>query len=185
MPPTTRARWIEHVPDLAAEGRLADAPKYQTVAEVSEATGYSTNTILDLLSRDPITRRTNPQKPLSRPAARIGTTALYSHKQVAASVALQRAQGGLHLGGLHAPLPKLTATESDKLGHLSIVEVAHRAGVHEQTIRKLIKRDAKFPKPIALRERDKGSHSGVPFVVWASAEVEKYYAENDTENDGE
>jgi hypothetical protein len=103
---------------------------------------------------------------------------LYSKKQVADCVRLDKARGGLHLGGTRTPLPKLSATESDRLGHLSIMDIAELAPMHEQSVRKLIRRDQTFPAPIALRERDENSHSGVPFVVRSNMEVRRWLAKN-------
>jgi hypothetical protein len=161
--PTQRAQWITGIPDLTS--KLGQAGKYLTVAQVSEATGYSPDTIKDLLSREPIDRPQNSQMPLSRPAARIGTTPLYSKQQVSECIRAQEASGDLYLGGSHTPLPKLTAAEADALGYLNTTQIRILAGVHEQTVRKWTSRVASFPAPIALRERDKDAHSGVPFVV--------------------
>jgi len=161
--PAQRARWITGISDLTSD--LAQAGNYLNVAQVSEATGFSPDTIEDLLSRDPITRPQNPQKPLSRPAARIGTTPLYSRQQVNECLRLQDASGDLYLGGSHTPLPKLSAAEADARGYLSTTQIKDLAGVHEQTVRKWMNRVGDFPPAIALRERDEDAHSGVPFVV--------------------
>jgi hypothetical protein len=161
--PNQRAQWISEIPDLTS--KLNQAGKYLTVPEVSEATGYSPDTIRDLLSREPIDRPQNPQMPLSRPAARIGTTPLYSRQQVNACLKLQVATGDLYLGGSHTPLPKLSAIEADARGYLSVTQIKDLATVHEQTVRKWINRMGDFPPAIALRERGEDAHSGVPFVV--------------------
>jgi hypothetical protein len=175
-PTTTRAKWVADIPDLTS--RLKEAGNYLDVASVSEATGFSPQTILDLLSRDPITSETNPQGALSRPAARIGNTPLYSKTQVADCQRRQRGAGGRHPGGTYTPLPKVSTEQARESGLLSTVEIAAIADVHEQTVRKWISRTAEFPAAVAHRERDEDGHSGVPFVMRNGAEVRRWLRDN-------
>ena len=171
----TRAQWINGVPDLYAD--LDAARAYRTVAQVSEATGFSPITITDLLSREPITSATNPLGALSRPAARIGTNPLYSRSQVRDCLHRRNANVDMNLGGTYTPLPKLSAAEADARGLVSTVEIADMAEVHEQTVRRWKARRADFPQPVALRERDEDTPSGVPFVVFEAAAVRAWLAQ--------
>lgn len=165
----TRAQWITGIPDLY--GDLETAQKHKTVPQVSERTGFSPTTITDLLSREPITSATNPLGALSRPAARIGTNPYYSDAQIEECLRRRNAATDVTLGGGYTPLPKVTAAEAEKRGLLSVTEIADLAKVHEQTIRRWKSREAGFPPPVALRERDEDGHSGVPFVVHEGAAV--------------
>ena len=168
----TRAQWITGVPDLYAD--LDAAQSYLTVAQVSEQTGFSPTTITDLLSRVPITSATNPLGALSRPAARIGTNPYYSKAQVAECLKRRNASSDLYLGSTFTPLPKVSAEEATRRGLVSVVEIAKLADVHEQTIRRWKAREAGFPPPVALRERDEDGHSGVPFVVHEGVAVREW-----------
>jgi predicted DNA-binding transcriptional regulator AlpA len=171
----TRAQWIANVPDLYDD--LETARTYLTVAQVSELTGFSPTTITDLLSREPITSAINPLGALSRPAARIGTNPYYSTTQVEDCLKRRNASTDLNLGGTYTPLPKVSAEDAAARDLLSVVEIAALARVHEQTIRRWKARDAHFPPPVALRERDEDGHSGVPFVVHEGAAVRVWLRE--------
>lgn len=168
----TRARWTEGIPDLYAD--LEEAAKYFTTERVSDQTGFSVGTITDLLSREPITKPTNPQGALSRPKARIGTRPLYSQEQIDEANRRRAAQtGDRFLGGQNQPLPKVSAEEAYRQGLISVPEIAELADVHEQTVRKWASRTKGFPEPRATRERESG-HSGVPFVVYQHKAIEKW-----------
>lgn len=159
----TRAQWTEGIPDLYADLELAAT--YHTTEQVSDLTGFSADTITDLLSRKPISKATNPLGPLSRPARRIGTRPLYSAAQVEEVLKRRNAaRGDRFLGGQNQPLPRISAEEATRRDLVSVNEIADIADMHEQSVRKWIARENKFPEPVALRERDSG-HSGVPFVV--------------------
>lgn len=171
----TRAQWITGIPDLY--DNLEAARNHRTVAQVSERTGFSPITITDLLSREPITSVTNPLGALSRPAARIGTNPYYSDAQIEECLRRRNAATDLNLGGTFTPLPKVSAAEAERRGLLSITEIAELANVHEQTVRRWKSREAGFPAPVALRERDEDGHSGVPFVVHEGAAVRTWLRE--------
>lgn len=169
---STRAQWTQGIPDLYAD--LGEAAKYHTTEQVSDLTGFSANTIADLLSRTPITQPRNPLGPLSRPARRIGTKPLYSQEQVNESIRRRdAASGDRYLGGQNQPLPKVSAEDAFKRNLISVLEIAELAGVHEQTVRKWASREQDFPAPVATRDRESG-HSGVPFVVRPYKAVEKW-----------
>lgn len=168
----TRAQWIEGIPDLY--GDLDVARSYLTVAQVSKLTGFSPSTITDLLSRELITAPNNPLGALSRPAARIGVNPLYSPAQVDDCLRRRQVSDELNLGGTFTPLPKVSAEEAAQRKLISSTEIAELARVHEQTVRKWKSRHADFPPAVALRERDKDGHSGVPFVVHEKAAVERW-----------
>jgi hypothetical protein len=169
---STRAKWTEGILDLYAD--LETAATYHTTEQVSDLTGFSAKTITDLLSRKPISKGTNPQGPLSRPAARIGTKPLYSTAQIEDVLRRRKAQiGGRYLGGQNQPLPKISFEEAQRRHLISVTEIAYLADVHEQTVRKWASRDADFPAAEATRDRSSG-HSGVPFVVRPHKAVERW-----------
>lgn len=188
---STRALWAEDVEDLYP-GRLDEVSRYLDVAQVSARTGLSTNTILDSLSRPKVTSETNVLGPLSRPAAHVGGSPLWSQEQVDESLRRQkaineqRATGQRHLGGGDEALPTMTPDEADQRGFLStaeIAEIAHmRRGqngawksVHEQTVRRWARDDGDFPKAVALRLRSSG-HPGVPIVLYNGGQVRAWLA---------
>lgn len=162
---STRAQWAKDIPDLYDNGELATATNYYPVTAVSELTGLATTTILDLLSRKPITSPTNALAPICRPAARIANQPLYSVKQVNEVIERQRAIGHRHLGGGTEPLPRVSPEEARQRGLLSVTELAELGEIHEQTIRRWARDRQDFPRPVAMRSRESG-HAGVPIVVW-------------------
>lgn len=168
---STRARWTEGIPDLTS--RLHQAGNYLPVSKVAEATGYSPKTILDLLSREKITSDRNPQAPLSRPAARIDSTPLYSLAQVEECLRRKRFESGSP-----QPLPSVTEAEAIERGWIGYTEIAQIARVHEQTVRKWASRQGDFPPAIARRERGDEAHSGVPFVVRDGVAVRNWLRRN-------
>lgn len=176
----TRAQWAEGVQDLYGDGDLGNAGDYLTLAEVSERTSLSPNTLLDALSRPEVTMPTNPMFALSRPAARISNRPLYSHEQVENALQIQRESEHRHLGGGAKPLPVVTAEESRRAELMSALEIARFAGVHEQTVRRWIREIAAFPIAVALRARasdgENGTkvHPGVPIVVREKGAVEAW-----------
>lgn len=171
----TRARWITDVPDRYTEQDKVS--KYLTVAQVSQRTGFSPHTISDLLSRDVISAPNNPLSALSRPAARVGVAPYYSVEQVEKCLALKANAKDKPQGGEWVEPPKVTVEEAHERGLISMVEIAELAEVHEQTVRKWSSRNSNFPQPVARRERDPGSHSGVPFVVYEKAAVLEWIRE--------
>jgi len=166
----TRALWVEGIPDLISE--LDKAGDYLDVAKVSSETGFAVATILDLLSRPPITSGVNPQGPLSRPARRIGNNPLYSREQVNDAKQLLATSRRAHFGGGDAPLPSVTPEEALRQGLLSTDEIAALAineknpnGVRDQTVRRWSRDHADFPDRVASRSRQ-GGHPGVPMVMY-------------------
>lgn len=185
----TRAQWITDIPDLLQQNKLAEAGNYLTVAQVSSATGFSVATIADLLSRPRITSDTNPQGPLSRPAARIGNQPLYSQEQVDRSRQLLAAGRRQHFGGGDTPLPPVDFDEAVRRGLLSTDEIASLAtkanpdGVRDQTVRRWSRDHQDFPPRVALRARQ-GGHPGVPMVMYDGLKAIKWlirhgYADGD------
>lgn len=175
----TRAKWVEGVPDLYATGRLADVDSYLTVAAVSAKTGLAVNTIVDLLSRPPITAPTNTLASISRPKARIGNQPLYSADQVDEVIVRQRETGHRHLGGGSEPLPRVSPEEARKRDLISVAEIADLCTppVHEQTVRRWARDREDFPRAVALRSRE-GGHPGVPLVVYPGKKVRAFLTFN-------
>lgn len=174
----TRAVWARDVPDLY--GRLDEVSRYLGVADVSRATGLSVPTIEDSLSRPPVTKKNNPLSALSRPAARVGNAALWSHEQVAKACELRQSSGGRYLGGGTEPLETIDAADADARGYISTNEIAEmvrnpKTGkpIHEQTVRRWARDNDDFPAAMALRARSQG-HPGVPIVVYDAKQIRKW-----------
>lgn len=165
----TRAQWVTGIPDLI--NNLAEAGNYLNVSQVSTETGFAVATIVDLLSRPPITSKTNPQGPLSRPARRIGNNPLYSREQVDEAKHRLAAGRHSHFGGGDEPLPSVDHAEAIRRNLLSTEEIASLAtkanpdGVRDQTIRRWSRDHDDFPPRVALRARE-GNHPGVPMVMY-------------------
>lgn len=184
----TRALWVDGIEDLI--NALDEAGGYFNVAQVSSETGFAVATILDLLSRPPITSEDNPQGPLSRPAKRIGNNPLYSHAQVDETKRRLANSRRAHFGGGDAPLPSVTPEEALRQGLLSTDEIAALAitaknpnGVRDQTVRRWSRDNADFPDRVASRSR-RGGHPGVPMVMYDGLKaitwlVKHGYAEGD------
>lgn len=171
----TRAQWVEGIDDLI--NRLGEAGDYLNVAQVSSETGFAVATILDLLSRPPITTEDNPQGPLSRPAKRIGNNPLYSRAQVDETKRRLAAGRRQHFGGGDTPLPSITPDEALQRGLLSTDEIASLAitertpdGVRDQTVRRWSRDHSDFPNRVALRARQ-GGRPGVPMVMYDGLEA--------------
>lgn len=183
----TRAQWVTGIKDLIND--LADAGNYLNVSQVSTETGLAVATITDLLSRPPITSKTNPQGPLSRPDARIGNQPLYSRDQVDEAKRRLAAGRHSHFGGGESPLPSIDPAEALRRNLLSTDEIAALAtksnpdGVRDQTIRRWSRDHQDFPPRVALRARE-GGHPGVPMVMYDGLKAIKWlvdhgYAEGD------
>lgn len=181
---STRARWAENVPDLY--NSLDQVKNYFSSAQVSNATGLSTNTIEDALSRPEITSDTNTLGPLSRPAARVGNAPLWSKAQVQEAIRRQQSGGPRFLGGGTSQLPTVDAPLAEENGYLSTAEIAEIAHmrrttahpwgpVHEQTVRRWAREDDTFPPAVALRARSTG-HAGVPIVVYDGIQIRAWLA---------
>lgn len=174
----TRAGWARDVVDLYETGDLAEAANLLNAAAVASATGLSIKTIEDALSRPPVTKKTNPLYPLSRPHRRMGNSPLWSHEQVDQAVELRQVDGPRYLGGGDEQLPTIDPGSADALGYLSTTEIAAMVPnprnpertVHEQTVRRWAREYGDFPNAVALRERV-GSHPGVPIVVYNGDEI--------------
>jgi predicted DNA-binding transcriptional regulator AlpA len=170
-PVKTRAAWADDVPDLY--GDLKTAATYYSLMQASEETSLSPNTLADTLSRPPVTREDNPMFALSRPAARIGNSPLYSKQQVADAIRIQKTSQHRHLGGGQSPLTVVSPEESRRCEFISIREIATYAGIHEQTVRRWAREQDSFPSPVALRARE-NLPPGVPIVVYELAEVKAW-----------
>lgn len=174
----TRAGWARDVVDLYETGDLAEAAGLLNVAAVASATGLSMKTIEDALSRPPVTKKTNPLYPLSRPYRRMGNAPLWSHEQVSQAVTLRQVDERRYLGGGDEQLPTIDAESASALGYLSTTEIAAMVPnrrnpdhtVHEQTVRRWAREYDDFPNAVALRARV-GGHPGVPIVVYDGDEI--------------
>lgn len=174
----TRAGWARDVVDLYETGDLAQAADLLNVAAVASATGLSMKTIEDALSRPPVTKRSNPLYPLSRPYRRMGNAPLWSREQVAQAVALREVEEPRYLGGGDEQLPTMDAESANARGYLSTTEIAAMVPnprnpdrtVHEQTVRRWAREYEDFPHAVALRARV-GGHPGVPIVVYDGGEI--------------
>lgn len=171
-----RPRWTDDVPDLY--DRLADAAGFYTLAQACDYTNLSLTTVKDLLSRTKITADGNTLAPISRPAARIGESPLYSEEQLDEVRRRQETPPRKHFGGTDEPLPLITPDESNERGLVSYSEMADMFGVHENTLRKWWSTNADFPSPRATRER-RGGHPGTPTVVFDAKEVLQWLSDND------
>jgi hypothetical protein len=171
-----RPRWTDDVPDLY--DRLADAAGFYTLAQACDYTNLSVTTIRDLLSRPRITADGNTLAPISRPAARVGESPLYSGEQLDEVRQRQENPPRRHFGGGDEPLPVLTPDESNARGLVSYSEMADLFGLHENTVRKWWSTNADFPAPKATRER-RGGHPGTPTVVFDAGEVLRWLADNE------
>lgn len=171
-----RPRWTDDVPDLY--DRLADAAGFYTLAQACDYTNLSVTTVRDLLSRPKITADGNTLAPISRPAARVGESPLYSGEQLDEVRRRQETPPRRYFGGADEPLPVLTPDESNERGLVSYGEMADMFGWHENTLRKWWSTNADFPAPKATRER-RGGHPGTPTVVFDAKEVLQWLADND------
>jgi len=171
-----RPRWIQDVPDLY--DRLADVTGHFTLAQACDYTGLSITTLEDLLSRPRITAGDNTLAPVSRPAARVGTSPYYSLEQLDDVRERQLRPMRRHLGGGDEPLPVLTTDDANSRGLVSYEEMGTLFGRHPNTLRKWWSVNDDFPSPIATRER-RGGHPGTPTVVFDSREVFRWLRDND------
>lgn len=177
----TRAGWARDVVDLYETGDLAEAADLLNVAAVASATGLSVKTIEDALSRPPVTKRSNPLHPLSRPYRRMGNAPLWSQEQVDRAVALRGVDEPRYLGGGDEQLPTIDAESATARGYLSTTEIAAmvpnrrnpQRTVHEQTVRRWAREYDDFPNAVALRARV-GGHPGVPIVVYDGGEIRNW-----------
>lgn len=177
----TRAQWIEGIPDLYDEDRLAEAGDYLTVSAVSRLTGLAVSTIRGALSRTPVVNAANPLGALSRPKARIGSKPLYSTEQAEeAKRRRENSAGRRHFGGQEEPLPTITYDEASRCGFASAAEIAASVGLHEQTIRawRAAAGPENFPKAVGNRERPEDQPKGAPSVVFERAAVLGWMLEN-------
>lgn len=177
----TRAQWIEGIPDLYDDDRLAEAGQYLTVSAVSRHTGLATSTIKGALSRTPIVNEANPLGALSRPEARIGSKPLYSQAQAdEAKRRRENSAGRRHFGGQDEPLPTITYEEASRCGFASAAEIAEAVGLHEQTIRawRAAAGPDNFPKAVGNRERPEDQPKGAPSVVFERLAVLDWMVEN-------
>lgn len=174
----TRAGWARDVIDLYESGDLAEAANLLNAAAVASATGLSKETIEDVLSRPPITKKSNPLYWLSRPYRRMGNAPLWSHEQVERTVAARNEGGPRFLGGGDKQLVTMDADTAAEHGYLSTTEIAAMVPnsrnpsrtVHEQTVRRWARENDDFPRAAALRARA-GGHPGVPIVVYDGGEI--------------
>lgn len=147
-PKTRVARWEADARNLSDD--LVTAATYLPVGKVSDQTGLSTETILDSLTREPITNETNPRGALCNPAARVGRLPLWHPDQVAE---YKRRKAVADAEPTPA-WPTVSDDEAREQGLVDIVTAAERFGVHEQTLRKAQRTDATYPATVAVRARN-------------------------------
>lgn len=142
---TNRARWAADARDFTDDIEAAVREGFTTVGKVSDATGLSPETILDPLTREPITNPDNPRGALCRPAGRIGDVPLWSPEQVAEySARAARA-------GEQPELPQVTVEEAAERGLISTEEIAALLNVHDQTVRRWQRNISDYPPAVARR----------------------------------
>lgn len=145
---TRVARWEADARDLSDD--LTTAATYLPVGKVSDQTGLSTETILDSLTREPITNEANPRGALCNPAARIGRLPLWHPSQVAE----YRRRVDAAAAEPTPDWPTVSKEEAEQRGWVDIVTAAERFGKHEQTLRKAQRFDATYPETVAVRARE-------------------------------
>lgn len=150
---TSRARWAAGALDLT--GDIKAASQYLEIGRVADATGLSTNTIADSLTRRPITNPANPRGALCQPVARVGDVPLWSQEQVDEFLRRQTAQEGSE-----TDLPLVTSAEARERGLVSTEEIAELFDLHDQTVRRWQRYDETYPGAVA--KRDRGGRSGPP-----------------------
>jgi hypothetical protein len=158
----SRARWADGALDLTDD--LGQAARYLTVGLVSDATGLSTNTIRDSLTRRKITNPDNPRGALCRPVARIGDVPLWNQQQV--DEYLRRKELA---DAATSDLPLVSTEEARERGLASTEEIAAHFKQHDQTVRRWQRYDKDYPKAVARRSRD--GRSGPPEHVRPLADV--------------
>lgn len=147
----SRARWATQAKDLTATP--GEASKYLTVGQLSDAIGLAPGTIRDSITRAPITNPDNPRSAICRPAAHVGTKVpLWSPKQRDEYLRIRREADDAR--DVIERLEAITATEARERGLYSLVELAERFNVHDQTLRRAQSQDGSFPRAIARRRKD-------------------------------
>jgi len=148
---TRWARWMTEALDLT--DTPAQSGDYLTAGQLSDAIGLAEVTILDPITRTPITQTSNPRSAICRPAARIGPIPLWSKEQLARYQELRAAREEDKALGPHA-LDAVSATEAEKRGLYSIIEYAEMLNLHDQTLRRAQSHDETFPPAVARRHKD-------------------------------
>lgn len=145
---STRARWTHDATDYTTD--LGTAAKMINIASLSASTGLSQRTLEDLITRDPITREDNPLIALCRPAGRIGSIPLWSRGQLdnyrdrtAFTEGKEKIQD----------LPSLFVEEAEQRGLITTGQFAEAIGVHDQTLRRWARVDARYPEVLAKLAR--------------------------------
>lgn len=149
----TRAQWAQGIPDIiTTPGRITE---FLTSGQLSDATGLAENTLLDRLTRKPITRKDSPRGALCRPAARLGDLPLWSPEQLAEYHARIEARNKRE-----QELPVVTPAQARERHLYSTFELAEMLGLHDQTLRRAQGDDEDYPDVVATRSRD--GRPGVP-----------------------
>lgn len=157
----SRARWAETATDLS--NNLPKAAQQLTLGQLADATGLSTRTIEDSLTRRKITSPDNPRGAIDRPEFMVGGNPLWSPAQLAEYA--RRAQMTRNVN-----LPLISSEDAEERGLISTNELAKQLGIHDQTVRKWEAnfRDT-YPPVVARRSRD--GRPGVPEHVRELAKV--------------
>lgn len=167
----TRARWATEAIDLTATP--GEAAHYLTVGQLSDAIGLAVGTIMDSITRAPITNEHNPRSAICRPAARIGDdVALWTAEQRDEFLRIRKLADQAREEARN--LDAVTPEEARQRKLFSLVEFADMFDVHDQTLRRAQSQDGSFPPAVARRRRD---IAGVPehlfpldeMVTWARA----------------
>lgn len=145
------ARWAMEARDLT--DTPAEAGKYLTVGQLSDAIGLAPGTIKDSITRSPITNTDNPRSAICMPAARIGDNLpLWSPEQ--RDNFLRIRQEVESAKDAAKQLEAVTAAEARERNLYSLVELAEMFNLHDQTLRRAQSQDGSFPRAVARRRKD-------------------------------
>lgn len=169
------ARWAKGARDLT--DIPAEASKYLTVGQLSDAIGLAPGTIKDSITRQPITATDNPRSAICMPAARIGDNLpLWSPQQRDNYLRIREEVKAAKDAAKETAkqLEAITADEARERDLYSLVEIAAMFNLHDQTLRRAQSQDGSFPRAVARRRKDL---PGVPehlfeldkMVQWADA----------------
>lgn len=150
------AQWAVQAIDLTANP--GEAAKYLTVGQLSDAVGLAESTILDSITRAPITVAANPRSAICRPAAHIGfKVPLWNPKQRDEYLRIREESNDAK--DVVRKLEGVNEEEARKRGLHSLVEFSGMFDLHDQTLRRAASQDKTFPHAVAQREVDT---AGVP-----------------------
>lgn len=170
--PTRRvARWVAGAKDITATPE--DAANYLTIARLSELIGLAPGTIMDSITRRPITKKTNPRSAICQPVAHIAEKLpFWSHKQLNDFLDIRRnnqeAKEEAKRSGTKLRLEPVTEAEAARRGLFSLVQFAEQLNIHDQTLRRAHSQDGSFPHAVAQLDKDT---AGVPEHLFPAKKV--------------